>query len=62
MDFKEQYLKEKGYASFNKYNENEYTKFLEQILTETNQALQLLQSRVMCSLCDGNGYTIEVEA
>ena len=26
------------------------------------QALQLQQTGVMCSLCDGNGYTIEVEA
>lgn len=32
MTFKEQYIKEKGYSCFNKNNENDYTRFLEQKL------------------------------
>jgi hypothetical protein len=51
MDWKKQYVEEKGYAKFNKFNVNEYTKFLEQKLTETNQALQLLQPDVIKSVC-----------
>jgi hypothetical protein len=31
-------------------------------ITELEQALQLLQPDVMCSLCNDKGFTIEVEA
>jgi hypothetical protein len=31
-------------------------------IAEKHIALQLQQTGVVCSLCDGNGYTIEVEA
>ena len=46
MDLKKEYCKLNGYTKFNKYNVNDYTEFLEQKLTELNQALQLLQPDV----------------
>lgn len=47
MDLKKEYCELNGYTKFNKHNENDYTKFLEQKITELNQALQLQQTSVM---------------
>jgi hypothetical protein len=52
MDLREQYIKEKNYSYLNNNVLNEYALWLENKLTETNQALQLLQPDVMLSLPD----------
>ncbi len=49
---REQYIKEKNYSYLNNNVLNEYALWLENKLTETNQALQLLQPDVMLSLPD----------
>ena len=46
MDLKKEYCQLNGYSKFNKYNENNYTKFLEKKITELNHALQLQQNGV----------------
>ena len=52
----------KEYCKFNKYNENNYTKFLEKKITEINQALQLKQTGVStCFLEDYEDHFFEVK-
>jgi hypothetical protein len=52
MDLRKEYCELNGHSKFNKYNINDYTKFLEQKITEQNQALQLQQTGVIKSVCD----------
>ena len=56
MNLKKEYCKLNGYTKFNKYNENNYTKFLEKKITELNQALQLQQTGVSISLVRAKKY------
>ena len=62
MNLKKEYCKLNGYTKFNKYNENNYTKFLEKKITELNQALQLQQTGVStCFLEDYEDHFFEVK-
>ena len=62
MNLKKEYCKLNGYTKFNKYNENNYTKFLEKKITEINQALQLQQTGVStCFLEDYEDHFFEVK-
>jgi hypothetical protein len=50
MDLRKEYCELNGHSKFNKYNINDYTNFLEQKITEQNQALQLQQTGVKSSV------------